>query len=183
MALKRANAKKMREAGFLPFEIREFSQAKDPSGEPQDTDKICKSEPFKEMLGSRREWWRQALGPKSDGGWGLTYAQGKKAIENHYKQTKRRKKTRSIWDFLKTAYRPKGRIVTKRDFTDAVIAKSQIVRDMGPYGKSLKHKQMQLPSKKCSVCRGTGNLMGIDGRNNLCIRCGGTGLSARKKYF
>lgn len=183
MALKRANAKRMREAGFLTSEIKAFSAAKTPDGKPQDTDKICQSEPFKAMLESRREWWRNALGPKSEGGWGLTYAQGKKAIENHYKQTKRRKKERSIWSFLKIEYKPSQKIATKKQFTDAVIAKSQIVRDMGTYSRKLKLRKMQLPSKKCAICRGTGNLMGIDGRNNLCIRCHGTGLAARKRYF
>jgi hypothetical protein len=183
LPLKREYAKQLKDAGFLPFEIREFSHAASPSGEPQDLNKVCNSAPFFSMLESRREWWKTALAPKSEGGWGYTYEMGKKAIENHYKTTKRRKKKRSIFDFLKVEYRPKNKIRTKKAFSEAVINKSKIVRDMGPYSSRLKLKQMKIPASRCRYCRGTGRIMNIEGFSQTCIRCAGTGLAKRKRYM
>jgi hypothetical protein len=178
MALKKEFREQLVKAGFQKFEIAELNSAKTPDGKPQDLDKICNSHTFAEMLESRREWWRMILGPKSEGGKGMTYKQGQQALRNLHRTKKGKKHKISIWDWMKIAYKPKDKIQSKRAFTEAITKKSIITRALGTYGKQLKKNPIN--TSKCSVCRGTGNQQNLEGRNQLCVKCGGTGLSARK---
>ena len=178
MSLKRKYRNKMFEAGFLLFEVQELSSAVKPDGTPQDTNKICESAPFKDMLKERLDWWYKALSPKSEGGWGMTYKEARQTIKNHYASTPGRKKKRSIFDFLKLSYRPKEKIKSRKQFDTAVITKSKIVRDMGQYSKKLKLKGS--PRMLCRLCKGTGRLTNIEGISQSCMLCQGTGLARRR---
>jgi hypothetical protein len=173
----------MRRAGFLPFEIRELSRAKTPDGKNQNLDKICTSIPFEKALESRMAWWRHALAPKSEGGWNYTYKQGAECIKNHYKITRARKKGRTVFSFLRIEYHPPQKIQTKRAFTEAVIQKSKIARDMGQYSSKLRHARAPVLPGRCTLCRGVGELQNISGQRQTCPRCAGTGHMARKRYL
>ena len=179
MALRKEIVNVLRDAGFLPFEIKQFGAAKTPDGKDQDLDKVINSAPFAAMLESRREWWRKCLSPKAGGGWGMTLKEGKELIKGHYKSTKRRKKVRSVWDFLKVEYKPKDKIKSRRLFDEAVITKSKIVRDLGTYGKKLSLRHAPLSLKRCSLCGGSGRRMNIYGQYQTCLRCSGTGVERR----
>lgn len=178
MALRKEFREQMIRAGFQKFEIDELSHSKTPDGKPQDLDKVCNSRTFAEMLEARREWWRKILGPKADGGLGLTYKQGQQALRNLHRTRKGRKNKIDIWDWLKLSYRPKDKIQSKRAFAEIITKKAIIAKTLGSYGKRL--RQVPLNTSRCSYCKGTGNQTNIEGRNQFCIKCGGTGLSARK---
>lgn len=178
MGLKKETVKMMKDAGFLDIEIREMNNSRTPSGEFQDMNLVVNSAPFKAMVESRIEWWKKALSPKTLGGWGLTEKEGRELIKNHYAPTKKRKKKRSVYDFLKIEYKSKDKIKNRKLFDQAVITKSKIVRDMGVYGKklSLRHS----PTKRCSHCRGTGSLRNLYGQTQTCIYCNGTGVERQR---
>lgn len=178
MALKKEFREQLIKAGFQKFEIAELNSAKTPDGKPQDLDKICNSHTFADMLEARREWWKMILGPKSEGGKGMTYKQGQQALRNLHRIRKGRKTKIDIFSWLKLSYRPKNKIQTKRAFADAITRKAIISKTLGSYGKKL--KQTPINTSKCSNCRGTGNQTNLEGRTQTCIKCGGTGLSMRK---
>ena len=181
MSLKREYAEKMKRAGFLPFEVRQFAAGKKADGKSINFERICNSKPFEKALESRMEWWQKALSPQNMGGWGYTYKQAEQAIKHHYATTKGRKKSRNFWAFLKLEYRPPQKIQTKRAFTEAVIQKSKIARDMGTYSTKLRHKRSPVLPGRCSLCRGVGELQNISGQRQTCPRCGGTGRSGRPR--
>jgi hypothetical protein len=183
MALKREYADIMRRSGFISKEIKDLSSAKTPDGKPQDLDKICNSETFRQACETRREWWKKALLSKRLGGWGFTYKEAENCIKNHYKATKGRKKLRSFWAFMKVSYQPPQKIKTKRAFTEAVILKSKIGRDMGQYGAKLRHARSPVLSGKCHLCQGNGSVQNIEGRQQTCPRCAGTGRSAHQRFL
>ena len=165
----------------MPYEIKELGRAKDSKGHGQNLDKICQSKTFEQALQSRMEWWRHALSPKPEG-WGYTYKQGVECIKHHYAVKKGRKK-RDVFSFLKISYKPPQKIQTKRAFTEAVIAKSIIGRDLGKYGAKLRHGRAPVLPGRCSLCRGVGELQNISGQRQTCPRCGGTGRSGRPRYL
>lgn len=165
---------------FSKEEIKEFSQAKKPDGEPQDLNLVINSIPFEEMIKSREEWWKKALSPKALGGFGMTQEEGWEAIKNHYKMTRRRKKPRSIWDFLKIEYKPHQKLSKRHMFDQAVITKSKIVRDMGTYGKKLSLRHAPRGLRRCGRCRGTGTMVNIEGRQQTCLFCGGSGVERQR---
>lgn len=180
MGLKKEFRIQMEKSGFLPQEIKEFSNGKTSDGRPMDVNTIAQSKPFAEMLNSREEWWRKALSPKSLGGFGMTRESGIEAIKNHYKMSGRRTRVRSIWQFLRENYKPKDKILSKKKFQEAVINKSIIARDLGgAYGKklSLRHAPRL---RRCGRCRGTGTMINIEGRQQTCLFCGGSGVERQR---
>jgi hypothetical protein len=143
--------------------------------------KIALSKTFAEMLNSREQWWAKALSPKSLGGFGMTRETAIEAIKNHYKMSGKRHHKRSVFQFLKDSYKPKERIASKKKFSEAVINKSIIVRDLGPYGKklSLRHSPRTV-NRRCGYCRGNGSVRNIYHQNQLCPRCGGSGVERQR---
>ena len=67
MGLRKEIADQMKEAGFLPSEIRQLSEAVTPDGSPQDINLITQSATFAHALQTRRDWWASALKPKALG--------------------------------------------------------------------------------------------------------------------
>jgi hypothetical protein len=183
MGLRKEVAQRMRAAGFISRELKEFSSAKKPDGEPQDLDLIVNSAPFEHMLESRRKWMENALKAKPLGGLGLTYKQATQIIEDYYTiKGKRKQGVRSLWSFLKTSYRPKEKIQTKKKFQEAITKKSIIGKTHGSgYGERLKIRYAPRNStQKCSHCKGSGSLMNLERRRITCIYCNGTGVEGRK---
>lgn len=179
MAIKKEIAERMKLL-FSKDEIKEFSQAKKPDGTPQDLDLVVNSIPFEEMIKSREEWWKKALSPKSLGGFGMTLEEAWSTIKNHYKMTRKRKKIRSIWDFLKIEYKPHQKLSKRHMFDQAVITKSKIVRDLGPYGKKLSLRHAPRINRRCGFCRGNGTVLNIYHQPQTCPRCGGSGVERQR---
>lgn len=185
MPLRKEIADEMRRCGFLTKEeIIPFGQATKPDGSPQDIEKIIRSKTFAQMLLDRQEWWRGILTPKGLGGRGKTYEEGIQILKNHYKMNKRRRLVRDIFWMLKQSYRPKERITSPRAFRDAIIKKSIITRDLGKYGQKLKLRyyprtQQTRPLPRCRHCSGSGYMRNIVGDNQMCLFCGGSGVSNR----
>lgn len=182
MGLRKEIAQRMRDAGFISRELKEFSEAKKPNGEPQDLDLIINSAPFEHMLESRRKWMENALKSKQLGGMGLTYRQATKIIEDYYTVKGRRKQgVRSLWSFLKTSYRPKEKIQSRKKFQEAITKKSIIGKTMGKYGDRLKLKYAPKSMlKKCHFCRGTGSVANLEGRQQMCLHCSGSGVERQR---
>jgi len=180
MGLRKEFKIQMEKSGFLPQEIKEFASGHASDGSPMDMNKIAMSKTFAEMLNSREEWWRKALSPKSLGGFGMTREGAIQAIKNHYKMSGRRKHARSIFQFLKDSYKPKERISSKKKFSEAVINKSIIVRDLGPYGKKLSLRHAPRLNRRCNYCRGHGTVLNIYRQPQTCPRCGGSGVERQK---
>jgi hypothetical protein len=180
MALKKEIVEELKAAGFIKEEIDEINNSRTPSNQLQDLSLVVNSAPFKAMIESRIEWWKQALSPKSLGGFGLTEKEGRELIKKHYAPNRKRKKKRSVYDFLKIEYRSKDKIKSRKLFDQAVITKSKIVRDMGIYGKKLSLRHSPQTLIRCQACRGTGSRRNIYGQNQLCTACGGTGVQGRK---
>lgn len=181
MGLRKEIAQRMRDAGFISRELKEFSEAKKPNGEPQDLDLIINSAPFEHMLESRRKWMENALKSKQLGGMGLTYRQATKIIEDYYTVKGRRKQgVRSLWSFLKTSYRPKEKIQTKKKFQEAITKKSIIGKTLGKgYGERLKIRYNPR-LRRCGKCRGTGTMVNLEGRQQTCLFCGGSGVERQR---
>jgi ribosomal protein S27AE len=181
MGLRKEFKIQMEKSGFIPDEIKEFANGKTSDNKPMDVNTIALSKPFAEMLLSREEWWRKALSPKSLGGFGMTRESAIEAIKNHYKMKGRRTRVRSIWQFLRENYKPKDKILSKKKFSEAVINKSIITRDLGPYGKklSLRHAPKTL-NRRCGYCRGQGSVLNIYSQRQLCPRCGGSGIERQR---
>lgn len=179
MPLRKEIIQQMKNAGILSFEIKEFSNARTPSGDFQDLDKVTSSKPFEEMLNTRRLWFKTALTPKSLGGWGLKYEECVQLIRNHYAMTKKRHTKRSIFDFLKQSYKNKDKITSPRAFRDAIIKKSIITRDLGKYGQKLKLRYYPRHYPRCRWCGGTGTRINLEGHVQDCLHCGGSGVSNR----
>ena len=183
MALRKEVAQRMRDAGFISRELKEFSEAKKPDGTPQDLNLIINSAPFEHMLESRRKWMENALKSKQLGGMGLTYRQATQIIEDYYSEKGRRKKgVRSLWSFLKTSYRPKEKIQSRKKFQEAITKKSIIGKTLGPgYGEKLKIRYApHSMTRRCSHCRGTGRLRNLYGNEQNCIYCNGTGVERQR---
>ena len=179
MGLRKEIANQMKEAGFLPSEIRQLSEAKKPDGNPQDLDLITQSATFAHALQTRKEWWANALKPKSLGGSGLTYKEAKKVLEQFYVRKKGRKFKRDFWLFLKQSYRPRDKITSKKKFQAAITAKSLIGKTLGKYGERLKLRYNPR-LRRCSKCRGTGSMTNIEGRQQTCLFCGGSGVERQR---
>ncbi len=178
MGLKKKYADQMYNAGFLRSEVLEFAKAHTPDGNPMNLTSVCESDAFKSMLKSRLEWWNKALTLKKDGGYGMTQKQARQSIKDHYTPTMRRKKRRSIFDFLKIEYAggAKEQIKSRTKFDQAVVAKSKIARDMGGYSSRLKLHRTQNPNIiKCAFCMGKGKILNLDGYIQNCPYCKGTG--------
>jgi hypothetical protein len=180
MGLRKEFKIQMEKSGFLPEEIKEFGSGKTSDGNAMDVNTIALSKPFAEMLLSREEWWRKALSPKSLGGFGMTQDEGFESIRNHYKMTRRRAKSRSVWEFLRIEYKPPDRIKKRSLFDKAVISKSKIVRDMGVYGKKLSLNRSPQLLKRCGRCRGTGTVHNLQNQPQMCLTCGGSGMIRHK---
>jgi hypothetical protein len=180
MALRKEIAQRMRDSGHTSREIKEFASAKKPDGSPQDIELITQSATFEHMLESRRKWVESALKSKQLGGMGLTYKQAMKIIDDYYVMKGHRRKRKSIFDFLKTSYRPKDKIQSKKKFQEAITTKSIIGKTIGKgYGDKLKIRYAP-HLRKCSHCRGTGRLMNLERRYQDCIYCAGTGVERQR---
>ena len=180
MGLRKEFRDQMEKSGFISEEIKEFANGKTSDGKPMDVNTIALSKPFAEMLNSREEWWRKALSPKSLGGFGMTRESAIDAIKNHYKMSKGRKHKRSVFQFLRDSYKPKDKIVGKKKFSEAVINKSIISRDLGPYGKKLSLRHAPRAARKCEYCKGHGSVRNIYHQEQLCPRCGGSGVERQR---
>jgi hypothetical protein len=179
VGLRRETVNEMKAAGFLKSEISDLNNARTPSGEKQDLELIVQSKTFAHLLDSRREWWENALKPKTLGGKGLTYKEAKKSLENFYEMKgKRKTHLRNFWSWLKISYRPKEKLQTKSQFKTAITAKSLIGKTIGKYGEKLKARYS--PTKRCSHCSGTGTLRNLYGQNQTCIYCSGTGVEKQR---
>lgn len=182
MALRKETVKRMKEAGFLKSEIAALNDARKPDNSLQDTELIVQSATFEHALESRRKWWENALKPKTLGGSGMTYREAKKALENFYIMKGRRKlSVHNFWSFLKLSYRPKEKIQTKRKFQEAITKKSVIGKTLGSYGERLKLKYAPKSMlKKCHFCRGTGSMVNLEGRQQMCLHCSGSGVERQR---
>ena len=181
MPLRKEIADQMKEAGFLPAEIRQLSEAVTPDGSPQDINLITQSATFAHALQTRRDWWASALKPKALGGSGMTYKEAKRALESFYVKKKGRTFKRDFWLFLKQSYRPKERIQSKRKFQEAITAKSLIGKILGKYGDKLKIRYApRNATQKCHFCRGTGSLTNLEGRQQMCLHCSGSGVERQR---
>jgi hypothetical protein len=181
MGLRKEFKIQMEKSGFLPQEIKEFASGHASDGSSMDMNKIAESKTFAEMLRSREEWWSKALSPKSLGGFGMTRESAIEAIKNHYKMSGRRKRARSVFQFLKDSYKPKERISSKKKFSEAVINKSIIVRDLGPYGKKLSLRHAPKPlNRRCNYCKGNGEVTNLYNVRQMCPRCGGSGVERQR---
>jgi len=178
VGLRKEVAQRMRDAGFTSKEIKEFASAKTPDGSPQDIDLIIQSNTFEHMLSSRRDWFENALKSKQLGGLGLTYKDATKLIDNFYVMKGKRKHKRDIWGWLKMSYRPKDKIQSKKKFQEAITFKSIVGKTLGKYGPKLKARYS--PTRRCSHCRGSGNLRNLYGQVQTCIYCNGTGVERQR---
>jgi len=184
MGLRRETVNMMKEAGFLKKEIDDLNNARTPSNEKQDLDLIINSKPFAHMVEMRRLWWSNALKPKALGGQGLTYKEALKSLESYYVMKGHRRKKRDLWGWLKISYRPKDKIQSKKKFQEAITIKSLIGKALGRgYGERLKLKYAPKSMlKKCHFCRGTGSMTNLEGRQQLCLHCSGSGVE-RKRFI
>lgn len=181
MALRKEVVEKMKAAGFLKSEIDQLNDARTPSGEKQDLELIIQSATFEHALQTRKDWWANALKPKSLGGSGLTYNEAKKVLEGFYVKKKGRKFKRDFFLFLKQSYRPKEKITSRKKFQEAITAKSLIGKTMGKYGEKLKLRYApHNATQKCSHCKGSGTLRNLYGRDQACIYCAGSGVEKHK---
>lgn len=81
-------------AGFVPFEITEFDDARTPSGGFQNMNAVFESQPFQDMLVSRAEWVEQRLAE----GW--TEEEIEQAVMELYDDLG----YESPWEFLREEY-------------------------------------------------------------------------------
>ena len=95
MTLSFEDAERLRLAGFIEFELEEFSTATTPSGQPQPAIDLD-GEVWQRVLESRRDWTTD----KIVRGW------TRDEIENVIMEYYLTKEGRSPWDFLKIEYRP-----------------------------------------------------------------------------
>lgn len=105
------DAERLENAGFTPWEIGQFSEGTDPSGNSQpqvDLNKI----PWIEAMDSRRRWKDQLVSE----GW--TEQQFQQNIYNQYNKNPKQ----SPWDFLKSEYKPPQ----KTDFRSTIEATKRV---------------------------------------------------------
>lgn len=122
--LSRQDRETLRNAGFLPYEIREIHKAKAPDGSHQQTN--IYEDVWQDMIASRRTWVMRLRNE----GWS-NYEISQQILKFY------RKKDASPWDFLQAEY---GRDKTRRltDFQAALQRRkrARITKKLGHgYGK------------------------------------------------
>lgn len=123
MGILKANQKRiLKEAGFLPGEIKEYDAAVDPLGNPQPN--IFDTKPFQYMILSRKEYIKRLQ----------SYGWNNREIIRRL-LVHRRARGSSVWDFLKIEYRP-PRSLTDDEYNEYDDARRRLSRTLGKgYGK------------------------------------------------
>lgn len=123
MPLRRGQAQRLREAGFLESEIRKISRARAPDGSLQQTD--IDGIAWQKTLESRKRW----VGQRLDEGW------SKEEIRRRILRYYKRKAGRSPFDFLKLEYKPPQKL-TDFQYALKLRARARVSRTFGrKYGR------------------------------------------------
>lgn len=120
MSLSNKDAQRLRDAGFLNYEINHFSGAVTP-GDVHQKGINLNNEVWQKAMASRRDWTRAQMGQ------GRTMAQIKANLINYYR--KRGVKKRDPYDFIRAEYKNPGKL---KDYIQALRrrAKDRIARGL-----------------------------------------------------
>lgn len=128
MPLTKTQREKLRDAGFMPFEIRRISNARTPDGSFQEID--ISGPAWQSTIESRRTWVASLI----RAGW------SKDDIRASLRRYYRRRRGRSPFDFLKIEYRPPKRL-TDFQYALKLRSRSRITRDLGRgYGRAMRQQ-------------------------------------------
>lgn len=120
MPISMEDERRLKDAGFLNFEIEQFAAAKSPSGKDQPF--VSLDTPvWRRVMDSRRAW----IQDKIEQNWTDS------EIENELMGYYQRDKSRSPWDFIRVEYKPPTRV----DYKSAVREqkKLEIEGTLGKY--------------------------------------------------
>ncbi len=110
MSISMYDADRLRNMGFLDYEIEAIANATDPEGKPQPVINL-ETDAWVAAMENRRAWWDDKVAK----GW------EEEVIINEIMRYYDRDKKRNPWDFLKAEYRPPKRI----DYWQGIRARKQ----------------------------------------------------------
>jgi hypothetical protein len=115
---------------FLPSEIEEINNAKTASGDPMDIEAVLTSQAGISVIIDRQDWWKKALTPTSQGGFGKTAQWAMAQLRNLY-VSKTGRRTFSFFDLIKAEYKPEDRDLTINEYRKMVSTRISLGKRLG----------------------------------------------------